>query len=108
MTTTDYSGFNPGSTCPSYSGLAECTSAAPVTTEVPPLPVILGAYAQSGKARVVAWSDEWLTYDAVWETKQNCGQVVSHQPDVYWYRRHSMAGRLRGERQRQAVARCRL
>ena len=32
---------------------------------------------------MVAWADEWLTYDTVWNTKNNCGQA-SYQPDYYW------------------------
>jgi hypothetical protein len=46
----------------------------------------LGYYVSSigsGGGRVVAWADEWLTYDTVWNTKNNCGQN-NYQPDNYW------------------------
>lgn len=37
----------------------------------------------SGGGRVVAWSDEWLTYDTVWNAQTNCGSA-RYQPDAYW------------------------
>jgi len=37
----------------------------------------------TNRGRVVAWADEWLTYDTVWDTKTNCGEA-RYQPDAYW------------------------
>jgi hypothetical protein len=35
------------------------------------------------KGRVVAWADEWLTYNTVWNTLNSCGSSV-YQPEAYW------------------------
>jgi hypothetical protein len=40
-------------------------------------------YIGTGNGRVVAWGDEWLTYDQVWNAKNNC-QQTNYQPDNYW------------------------
>jgi hypothetical protein len=81
MTDADKGGTNQNSSCFTFSALSACTSAAPASNDG--LPRTLGYYYSSGKARVVAWADEWLTYDSVWETQSQCGTVV-YQPNLYW------------------------
>jgi len=49
-------------------------------------PADVGFYVDNigpGGGRVVAWSDEWLTYDTVWNTVNSCG-TQQYQPDRYW------------------------
>jgi hypothetical protein len=66
---------------------ANCTYANPSCTATNYNPMKkLGYYVDSigsGKGRVVAWSDEWLTYDTVWVAQTNCGSA-KYQPDAYW------------------------
>jgi hypothetical protein len=49
-------------------------------------PLDVGYYVDSigpGGGHVVAWADEWLTYDTVWNTLNSCGNQ-QYQPDRYW------------------------
>lgn len=49
-------------------------------------PVDIGYYVDSigpNGGRVMAWADEWLTYDTVWNTVNSCGSN-QYQSNYYW------------------------
>jgi len=55
------------------------------------LPACMGAKVESigaGNGRVMAWSDEWLTYDTVWNNLNSCVSDPAkrrvYEPDIYW------------------------
>jgi len=55
------------------------------------LPACLGAKVENigaGNGRVMAWGDEWLTYDTVWNNLNSCVSDPTkrrvYEPDIYW------------------------
>ena len=61
-----------------------CTGALPCVADST-LPACLGAIVDGGMAgsgRVVAWADEWITYNAVWGSLGTCAN--RWQPGIFW------------------------
>ena len=66
-------------------------SALPCAANNTSLPACLGAKVENigaGNGRVMAWGDEWLTYDTVWNSLNTCVSDPSkkrvYEPDIYW------------------------